>query len=160
MIEDAIALANSARDANPPRYEDAHRAYKLAAKLEPKDPRPYIGLGNILFDQKRYAEAAKAYLKALKLGVPKDVSGAGKPPKGAQDAGNKAAYRIYPPYIFFINSYQGGELHAYVGVAFIQNRGWAKAESEFAQAIAQENKKSARFPSLKFPYNKHAQWYA
>jgi len=36
MIEDAIALGNSARDSNPPRYEDAERAYKLAAKLEPE----------------------------------------------------------------------------------------------------------------------------
>jgi tetratricopeptide (TPR) repeat protein len=146
MIEDAIALGNSARDANPPRYDDADRAYKLAAKLEPKDPRPYIGLGNILYDQKNYANAAEAYLKALHLGVPKEVSRAGKLPKGVS-----FSMAPPPPYRIFINSNQGGELHAYVGTSLIQNGDWANAESEFMKAIAQENEAQI---------TKHAEWYA
>lgn len=155
MIEDAIALGNSARDANPPRYQDADRAYKLAAKLEPKDPRPYIGLGNILYDQKKHAEAAEAYLKALHLGNPKAVSRAGKIPTGIR-------FSVAPPrpYQVFINSNQGGELHAYVGTALLQKGELANAESEFRQAITQENEKAQTYASLGVTYNKHAQWYA
>ena len=37
-VEDALALGNSARDAEPPRYQDAEKAYRLAAKLNDKDP--------------------------------------------------------------------------------------------------------------------------
>ena len=39
-VEDALELGNSARDAEPPRYEDAEKAYRLAAKLDYHDPRP------------------------------------------------------------------------------------------------------------------------
>src|ERR1051325_5751136 len=34
--EDALFLGNAARDATPPRYEEAERAYKLATKLSPR----------------------------------------------------------------------------------------------------------------------------
>lgn len=59
-VEEALALGNSARDDKPPRYQDAERLYRLAAKLDPKDRRPHIGLGNVFYDQKHYAEAAEA----------------------------------------------------------------------------------------------------
>ena len=73
-VEEALALGNSARDDKPPRFQDAERLYRLAAKLNPKDPRPHIGLGNVFYDQKRYAEAAEAYRKALATGPPKEIA--------------------------------------------------------------------------------------
>lgn len=66
-VEDALALGNSARDDKPPRYDDAERAYKLAIKLNPDDFRPYIGLGNIYLDQKKFEGSAKAYKEAVRL---------------------------------------------------------------------------------------------
>src|SRR6266850_547731 len=63
-VEDALALGNSARDAEPPRYQDAERAYRLASKLDDKDPRPYLGLANLWYDQKNYQLAAEMYREA------------------------------------------------------------------------------------------------
>lgn len=65
-VEDAIALGNAARDRTPPDLESAEKAYRLAWKLNPRDPRPYVGLGNIYWDQRRYPEAATAYRDALR----------------------------------------------------------------------------------------------
>jgi Flp pilus assembly protein TadD len=65
-VEDAIALGNAARDRKPPDFESAEKAYRLAWKLNPRDPRPYLGLGNLYWDQRRYAEAAQAYRDALR----------------------------------------------------------------------------------------------
>jgi tetratricopeptide (TPR) repeat protein len=66
QIEDAIALGNTARDRKPPDFESAEKAYRLAWKLNPRDPRPYLGLGNLYWDQRRYVEAAKAYRDAVR----------------------------------------------------------------------------------------------
>lgn len=66
QVDDAIALGNAARDRKPPDLESAEKAYRLASKLNPRDPRPYLGLGNLYWDQRRYAEAAKAYRDALR----------------------------------------------------------------------------------------------
>lgn len=68
-VEDALALGNSARDREPPDLPSAERAYRLAWKLNPNDPRPYVGLGNVYMDQERYDEAAKAYKEAIRLTV-------------------------------------------------------------------------------------------
>ena len=65
-VEDAIALGNAARDRKPPDFESAEKAYRLAWKLDPRDPRPYIGLGNVYWDQRRYPEAAQAYREAVR----------------------------------------------------------------------------------------------
>src|SRR5262245_15349321 len=40
-VEDAIALGNAARDRRPPDFDSAEKAYRLAWKLNPNDPRPY-----------------------------------------------------------------------------------------------------------------------
>jgi Flp pilus assembly protein TadD len=68
-VNDALWLGNSARDNDPPRYEEAARAYRLAAKLAPTDPRPHIGLGNIFFDQGKHADAARAFKTAAELAI-------------------------------------------------------------------------------------------
>ena len=50
QMEDAMSLADDARQAG--RNEAAERGYQLASKLMPSDPRPYLGLGHIYYDQK------------------------------------------------------------------------------------------------------------
>ena len=65
-VEDAIALGNAARDRKPPDFDSAEKAYRLAWKLNPSDPRPYLGLGNVYWDQRRYTEAAQSYRDALR----------------------------------------------------------------------------------------------
>ena len=67
QVEDAIALGNAARDRKPPDFESAEKAYRLAWKLNSNDPRPYLGLGNLYWDQRRYVEAAKAYRDAVRV---------------------------------------------------------------------------------------------
>ena len=92
-VEDAIELGNSARDGNPPRYQDAERAYRLAAKLDPKDPRPYLGLGNIFYDQGQLSKAATAYRQAVVLGRlgNRDMLGGRNSPKSG------STHRVPPP---------------------------------------------------------------
>jgi len=69
-VEDALALGNIARDRKPPDFQSAEKAYRLAWKLNPQDPRPLVGLGNVYFDLGQLPEAAKAYREAIKLGEP------------------------------------------------------------------------------------------
>lgn len=73
-VEDALSLGNAARDRKPPDLSSAEKAYRLAWKLKPTDPRPFIGLGNVYLDQERYPEAAKAYKEAIRLTTPKASS--------------------------------------------------------------------------------------
>ena len=65
--EQVIARANAARNAPTPRYSEAEEGYRLAARIDPTDPRAYAGLGNVYIDQRRFAPAAEAYRDALKL---------------------------------------------------------------------------------------------
>lgn len=69
-VDDAIALGNAARDRKPPDFASAEKAYRLAWKLDPRDPRPYVGLGNVYMDQGKYAEAAQQYKNAIRYGMP------------------------------------------------------------------------------------------
>ncbi|MBA2501522.1 MAG: tetratricopeptide repeat protein [Pyrinomonadaceae bacterium] len=66
-MEEALAIGNAARDANPPRYSDAERGYRLALRLAPRDSRPSVGLGNVFLLQDRYADAVTNYSRALQL---------------------------------------------------------------------------------------------
>jgi Flp pilus assembly protein TadD len=65
QVEDALSLADDARQAG--RAEAAERGYLLAAKLAPSDPRPYLGLGHLYYNQKRYPDAEKYYAQAATL---------------------------------------------------------------------------------------------
>ena len=67
QVEAALELGNSARDSNPPNHVAAERAYKLATELDAEDARPFVGLGNTYFDQKRYEEADAAFRRAIQL---------------------------------------------------------------------------------------------
>jgi tetratricopeptide (TPR) repeat protein len=84
-VEDAIDKGNKARDkANEAllseemepdqrdaemkrQYAEAEKHYRHAALLNPKDARPYDGMGNVFSDQFRYDEAVLAYRKAVTL---------------------------------------------------------------------------------------------
>jgi ankyrin repeat protein/Flp pilus assembly protein TadD len=65
QLEDALSLADDAR-ANG-RNDAAERGYQLAAKLVPGDPRPYLGLGHLYYNQKKFVEAEKSYQRAATL---------------------------------------------------------------------------------------------
>ena len=65
QMEDAMSLADDARQAG--RNEAAERGYQLASKLMPSDPRPYLGLGHIYYDQKKYVDAERFYARAASL---------------------------------------------------------------------------------------------
>jgi Flp pilus assembly protein TadD len=65
QMDDAMSLADDARQAG--RNEAAERGYLLASKLMPNDPRPYLGLGHIYYNQKKYPEAEKFYARAASL---------------------------------------------------------------------------------------------
>lgn len=65
QLEDALSLADAARQNG--RDEAAERAYLLATRLVPGDPRAYLGLGHLYYNQKKYPEAEKYYTRAASL---------------------------------------------------------------------------------------------
>lgn len=67
QVDEALEQGNAARDANPPRYAEAERAYKKAAELDAREARAYAGLGNIYYDQRSYAEAENNFRLAVEL---------------------------------------------------------------------------------------------
>jgi tetratricopeptide (TPR) repeat protein len=127
-VEDALALANSARDDKPPRYSDAERAYKLAIKLNFKDPRPYQGLGNIYFDQKKFEEAAKAYKEALSRMPASRIGGFTSGP--ARDSnGIPFNFTIDPRFRSYFGQVQGN-----LGSIYLQQGAFDKAIPPLASA--------------------------
>jgi tetratricopeptide (TPR) repeat protein len=65
QLEDALSLADDARQNG--RDEAAERGYLLATKLVPSDPRAYLGLGHIYYNQKKYPDAERYYARAASL---------------------------------------------------------------------------------------------
>ena len=65
QMDDAMSLADDARQAG--RNEAAERGYQLASRLAPNDPRPYLGLGHIYYNQKKYPDAERFYARAASL---------------------------------------------------------------------------------------------
>lgn len=160
-VEDALSLANSARDDNPPRYADAERAYKLAIKLNSNDPRPYQGLGNIYFDQKRFEDAAKSYKAALlrmrKAASLKVVGGAiigsilggGGGGKGATIGAVIGAGRPDPRLV---------QMEGYTGSALLQQGLSAEAIPHLSLAMAYDL--DAQWPALLgYAYFKQKKYY-
>lgn len=72
QMEEAIERGNTARDATPPRYDEAASAYRQAAEVNPRDARAWRGLGNVFYDQRRFAEAEPLFLRAVELN-PRDT---------------------------------------------------------------------------------------
>jgi len=132
LIEDALELANSARNANPPRYHDAEVAYRLAAKLNPKDPRPLMGLANIWYDQQQYAAAAKMYKEALST-MTATSSGGGGFLRG----------ELLPKQRLLT-----AQLRASSGIALLQTENFAEAQADFERSVTSEPT-NARWHALK-----------
>ena len=65
QLEDALSLADDARQNG--RTEAAERGYQLASRLAPNDPRPYLGLGHLYYNQKKYPDAERFYARAATL---------------------------------------------------------------------------------------------
>ena len=65
QVEDALSLADDERQAG--RTEAAERGYLLAAKMAPNDYRPYLGLGHLSYNQKKFPDAEKYYAHAATL---------------------------------------------------------------------------------------------
>lgn len=65
QVDAAITRGDAARNANPPRYADAEREYRAALRLDDTEARGYSGLGNIYFNQNRYAEAKASFTQAV-----------------------------------------------------------------------------------------------
>lgn len=163
LLEDALWLGNEARDSDPPRYEEAERAYRLAAKLAPKDPRPYIGLGNIFWDRKRLDEAAAAYRNAVQLSGPYNAMVVTEVRKRerAEAAEERAARRngrrprgnrrVAPPSEEerFLNASAAllGQEQAYLGATLIRQGSYAEAETALRRATAQ-NRENAEWWAL------------
>jgi len=128
QVNDALALGNAARDRKPPDLASAEKAYRLAWKLNPFDPRPYVGLGNLYMDQHKYSEAAKAYQDALHFGAMERRSGSGSVASAdistTDDLSTLAQW------------------HAYRGMALLGEQNLRKAEKELIDAIAMDPSKA------------------
>lgn len=135
-VEDALALGNSARDADPPRYQDAEKAYRLAARLDDDDPRPYLGLANLWYDQKNYQSAAKMYREATERMTPKKPAMLGA--FSSSVSGTVGANKANRPSLA-----ESAQAHQYLGNALLQAGMFAEAEAELRFATS-ENSKNAQ----------------
>ena len=122
-VEDALARANSARNANPPRYHDAEMAYGFTARLNPRDPRPLMGLGNIYYDQKQFAAAAKMYQEALTM-VTSMASFGGATLRGELNPGEQR--------------YMAAQLRCYLGISLLETNDFKNAQAQFERAVKSE----------------------
>ena len=126
-VDDALALGNAARVQKPPDLDSAERAYRLAWKLNPRDPRPYVGLGNIYMDRGKYAEAAKAYQEAIRFGP----TGGGSLIRTVNSGNASEAARTT------------AQSHAHFGAALLADKNFRKAEKQLEEAIAAEPRNAA-----------------
>ncbi len=129
QVNDALALGNAARDRKPPDFASAEKAYRLAWKLNPFDPRPYVGLGNLYMDQRKYGEAAKAYQDAIHFGAMDRRSGSGSVATTAARPTTDGLTTI-------------AQWHAYRGMALLGEQNLRKAERELIDAIAMDPSKA------------------
>lgn len=126
QVNDALALGNAARDRKPPDLASAEKAYRLAWKLNPFDPRPYVGLGNLYMDQRKFAEAAKAYQDAIHFGAMERRSGSGT--EVPSDTADGLTTTL-------------AQWHAYRGMALL-GENLRQAEIELIDAIAMDPRKA------------------
>lgn len=146
-VEDALELGNSARDAEPPRYQDAEKAYRLAAKLDDHDPRPYLGLANLWYDQKNYQAAAKMYREATDRMTPKkhSIQGAfGSKILGSDSLGSVNSNRIRPS--------ESAKAHQYLGNALLRAGLFAEAVTELRLATTEDYKNAQSYALLGYSF--------
>lgn len=66
-LEAKIKAGNEAREAKPPRLEEAEKAYRRALEINSKEARAYLGLGNVYASQNKVKETIDAFEKALEI---------------------------------------------------------------------------------------------
>jgi tetratricopeptide (TPR) repeat protein len=66
-VELALREGYDAFAAKPARYADAEQAYLRAAKINPKEARAYLGLGQVYAAQNRADDTVAAFKKAIEL---------------------------------------------------------------------------------------------
>ena len=66
-VELALIEGNKAFSTNPPRFDEAEKAYLRAAKLEPKEAKAYVGLGVVYAAQNFAEKAAASFEKAVEV---------------------------------------------------------------------------------------------
>ena len=66
-VDAALQQGNEAFAAKPARYADAEEAYLRASKLDPKEARAYMGLGQVYAAQNRADDTVAAFKKAVEL---------------------------------------------------------------------------------------------
>jgi len=122
-VEDALAKANTARNANPPRFREAELTYGMAARLNPRDPRPLMGLGNIAYDQKQYATAAKLYQEAVSM-VNSLLAVRASRLEGGLNSGEQ---RI-----------MAAQLRVYLGISLLEVKDFKNAQAQFDLGVKSE----------------------
>lgn len=156
QVDAALELGNAARDSNPPRYEDAERAYKLAMQLDPQDERAYVGLGNTYFDQKRYTEAETAFRRATELDAEDaDAFVALAYTSNAQEHyadAEKAAQRALA---LDRNNYAA---HAAIGWSYYRRKNYAEAEAAYRRAVALSPKTPELYSELSLVLMEQGRW--
>ncbi|MBV9210571.1 MAG: tetratricopeptide repeat protein, partial [Acidobacteria bacterium] len=156
QVDAALELGNTARDGKPPRYEDAERAYQLAAQLDPQDARAYVGLGNTYFDQKRYTEAETAFRHATELDAEDpDAFIALAYTNNAQEHyadAEKAAQRALA---LDRNSYAA---HAAIGWSHYRRKNYTEAEAAYRRALAISPKTPELYSELSLVLMEQGRW--
>jgi tetratricopeptide (TPR) repeat protein len=67
MAGSAISGGRKALRQDPPDYLKAKQLFAYAARLNPKDERAYVGLGDVNTAMRRFPEAAAAYARAIEI---------------------------------------------------------------------------------------------
>ena len=129
-VEDALALGNAARDRQPPDLSSAERAYRLAWKINPNDPRPHVGLGNVYLDQEKFPEAAKAYREAIRLGMPRSPALASL--RGSGMMGNRVSPSSSPQEL--------ADWRVFAATSYIRQNALLSAERELTAAVSKDPK--------------------
>jgi Flp pilus assembly protein TadD len=133
LADEMIELGNSLRSGTEPRFAEAERAFRIAARLDPEDARPHAWIGDINFAQQRWAEAEAALRRAIQLDPDDFVSYArlsylfsrlGRFPE-AETAANQVK-RLRP------NAFYG---YCSMGWSKFRNRQYGEAETEYRRAI-------------------------
>lgn len=139
-VEDALELGNSARDAEPPRYQDAEKAYRLAAKLDNHDPRPYLGLANLWYDQKNYEAAAKMYREATDRMTQRKTTILGGFGKIIGDNTNR------------LSLMETAQAHEYLANALVRAGLFTEAETELRQATTVNSSNAQLYALLGYSF--------
>jgi tetratricopeptide (TPR) repeat protein len=156
QVDAALELGNTARDSNPPRYDDAERAYKLATQLDPQDERAYVGLGNTYFDQKRYTEAEAAFRRATELDAEDaDAFVALAYTNNAQERYADAEKSAQRALALDRSNYAA---HAAVGWSNYRRKNYQEAEAAYRRALALSPKTPELYSELSLVLMEQGRW--